>query len=368
MLYVHIPFCVRKCSYCDFLSFAGAESYYEPYLQALCRDILSYRGKERRSLSSIFIGGGTPSLMPLGFYTKLFAAIQSAFTLFEDCEITIEANPGTLTREKLLEYRSVGMNRLSIGLQSCHDRELCELGRLHTYQEFLESYQLARELGFDNINVDLMMAFPGQTEESHAESLRKIIALSPEHISAYGLIVEPGTPYEIRYEKHPEEFPGEDMQCTLYRNTISVLASAGYLQYEISNFSKDGYACRHNIGYWLRREYIGIGIGAASFYNGRRCTVGEKLDAYLVRQDFSQDEAVSEAEALEETIMLSLRTTDGLQLAAFAKCFGTKEAERIQCICERFVSQGWMRHTNDRFYFTTEGFLVSNTLIAELLP
>lgn len=367
-LYIHIPFCHRKCAYCDFLSMSGQEAYWLPYRDALCRDIVYAGSKDNRELTSIFIGGGTPSLMPAGYYEELFRVLRESFRIAEDCEITIEMNPGTVSCEKLAEYRRVGINRLSIGLQSVHEEELRELGRIHTYAEFAETYRLAREVGFDNINVDLMMAFPGQTAESYGETLRKIISLRPEHISAYGLIVEPGTPYEKRYEAHPEHFPGEEQQCALYEFTVSMLTEAGYEQYEISNFSLPGRACRHNLGYWNRTEYLGIGLGAASLYDGVRRSVTRDMPAYLEQLCYASEEVLAEDDVVEEVIMLSLRTTQGLDIREHRSVFGAELADRLRRGCETYVRQGLMAELEGRFFFTTAGFLVSNQVIAALLP
>ncbi len=367
-MYIHIPFCYRKCAYCDFLSMAGQEAWWLPYREALCRDIVHAGSEEARELTTIFLGGGTPSLMPVGYYEKLFQVLRDSFRIAEECEITIETNPGTVSREKLEEYRRVGINRLSIGLQSAHDSELRELGRIHTYEEFAETYRLAREVGFDNINVDLMMAFPGQTMESYRETLRKIVSLKPEHISAYGLIVEPGTPYEKRYEAHPEHFPGEEQQCALYEYTVSALAEAGYEQYEISNFSLPGRECRHNLGYWNRTEYLGIGLGAASLYGGVRRSVTRDLPTYLKQMCFASEEVLTQEDIVEEIIMLSLRTTQGLDIGAHLPVFGTELADVLRRSCEHYVQQGLMEDEEGRFFFTTTGFLVSNQVIAALLP
>ncbi len=367
-LYIHIPFCKQKCLYCDFTSFSCCESSWMKYLDALCRDLTDLAGDVSGELVSIFIGGGTPSLMPVGFYHKLFEAIRKNYVLSKACEITIEANPGTLTTEKLREYRDCGINRLSLGLQSTHDSELNQLGRIHSYQEFLDSYKRAVDVGFENINVDLMMAFPTQTVESYAETLRRIVELRPKHISAYGLIVEPNTPYEVLYERNPELFPDEELQCALYRQTVNTLHDAGYVQYEISNFALLGYACEHNRGYWIRRQYLGIGLAAASLIGRERRSVTSDLEVYLDHLEYSSIEGLSEEDAISELVMLSLRTTEGLNVKANRDRFGEEYSKMLCDSCRKYVANGLMREEDGRFFFTTEGFLVSNRIIAELLP
>lgn len=367
-MYIHIPFCKQKCLYCDFTSFPACEERWLLYLDALCRDLADSTKEVRGELVSIFIGGGTPSLMPEGFYRKLFEEIRRCYSLSDSCEITIEANPGTLTREKLLEYRECGINRLSLGLQSTHDSELKLLGRIHSYREFVESYELAREVGFRNINVDMMMAFPTQTYESYETSLKRIVELRPEHISAYSLIVEPNTPFEALYEKCPEQFPDEELQCELYKLTVNALKDAGYIQYEISNFALPGYVCSHNMGYWTRRDYLGIGLAAASLIGRERRSVTSDLEEYLKSLTYTSIEELTDEDVVSEVVMLSLRTTEGLDVKAYRALFGEAYSKRLCEACREYVARGLMLEEDERFFFTTDGFLVSNRIIAELLP
>ena len=269
-LYVHIPFCVRKCEYCDFLSAPADERLQNRYVGALLHEIRYYgQAMGRPALSTIYIGGGTPSLLAPEYITLLLKQIQVSFEVEIDAEITIECNPGTLNEEKLLTYKEAGINRLSIGLQSAFDDELKILGRIHTYRQFLENYECARRCGFKNINVDLMSALPYQSTEKFVTSLKRVIALKPEHISAYSLIIEKGTPFYEKYKfeavlreagKPTEHLPSEETEYEIYKKTQEILAEAGYEHYEVSNYAKPGKEARHNIGYWKRVPYLGVGL------------------------------------------------------------------------------------------------------------
>ena len=276
-LYIHIPFCVKKCDYCDFLSAPADRRMQKAYVDALLREIQGYGHPEGKNaafptVSSVFIGGGTPSILEGSDIGRIMDQARENFRISPDAEITIETNPGTLTAKKLQAYRNAGINRLSLGLQSADERELRVLGRIHTYEEFLESYRLARQAGFSNINVDLMFAIPGQTCEGWLRNLRTVAELEPEHISAYSLIVEEGTPFADR----ELDLPDEDTEYRMYEDTAAVLAEYGYRQYEISNYAKPGYSCRHNIGYWNRTQYLGLGLGAASLIRTNACLVSER--------------------------------------------------------------------------------------------
>lgn len=267
-IYVHVPFCKAKCSYCDFLSFGGCDySRQKQYVNALCKEIEAYQSiAEEYVVGTIFFGGGTPSYVEATFIEKMMQTIRNVFVVDERAEITIEGNPDSLTKEKLSIYRKAGINRLSIGLQSANDNILKTLGRVHNYDQFIAAYSSAREVGFSNINVDLMSGLPGETKESYVRSLAKVVELQPEHISAYSLIVEEGTPL---YENDAllELLPSEEMDRQLYAKTKLLLKNSGYNRYEISNYSKAGYECRHNLVYWTGGEYLGVGLGASSCLN-----------------------------------------------------------------------------------------------------
>lgn len=276
-LYLHIPFCIRKCSYCDFLSFAADESLKERYAGQLIEEIHAKSAAfADREISTLFIGGGTPSILKAESLAEIMAAVRADFALAADCEATIEANPGTLTADWLETCRAAGLNRTSLGLQSADDGELRTLGRIHTWEQFLASYGMVRRAGFENVNVDLMSALPGQSLASWERSLREVTALEPEHISAYSLIVEEGTPFCERYSGAGAKLlPDEDTERAMYRAAKEILGQAGFERYEISNYAKPGRACRHNIGYWTGEEYLGLGLGASSYVDGWRFSIRE---------------------------------------------------------------------------------------------
>ncbi len=269
-IYIHIPFCKSKCIYCDFLSFGGC-AYEEQvqYVKALCKEIVSYEdmAKDYR-VQTIYIGGGTPSYINDNFLEEIMDAIRKTFSVAENAEITIEGNPDSLTRDKLRTYHGIGMNRLSIGLQSANDEMLRTLNRVHNYDQFIAAFQSARQEGFSNINVDLMSGLPGESMDSYVRTLAKVVKLSPEHISAYSLIVEEGTPLEEN-EELLAMLPTEEEDRKLYAKTKLLLKNSGYERYEISNYAKKGYACRHNLVYWTGGEYLGLGLGASSYLTVR---------------------------------------------------------------------------------------------------
>ena len=264
-LYIHIPFCMKKCNYCDFLSFSSTEEEKERYVQALCKEILSFQGKKGECIiTTMFFGGGTPSILKGEQMERIMGAINEAFLVDEEAEITIEMNPGTVTKEKLEIYKKIGINRLSIGLQTTDDERLKVLGRIHTYEQFLQNYQWARELGFQNISVDLMSALPKEDLTSYQKDLERILALKPEHISSYSLIIEEGTPF-YEEEELLEQLPKEEEDRAMYELTGKLLQEEGYQRYEISNYAKKGKESRHNSIYWTGKEYLGLGLGASSY-------------------------------------------------------------------------------------------------------
>ena len=426
-LYIHIPFCIRKCSYCDFLSGPADEQTQDRYMKALLREVAlagekynkdEKAGDDRDSevgvnatypeiVDTIFIGGGTPSAVEAGWIVRLMEQVRCSFVLAENAEITMEANPGTLTAEKLARYRQAGINRLSIGLQSTDDGELARLGRIHTYQEFLENYRLAREAGFTNINIDLMSALPGQTVESYEKTLRRIIALEPEHISAYSLIIEEGTPFGDRYPERIDgeglseedskgsgsmqacwQLPTEEEDRQMYHLTKSILAEAGYERYEISNYARSGQECRHNVGYWTGVPYLGLGLGAASYYDGQRFSntrdMGEYLTSFELQNRVSQQltdqsqhsfwekvrkdiQTLTMQERMEEFMFLGLRLTKGISGPEFAERFGQTLESVYGDILRKMKSQELMVCSEERWYLTDLGLDVSNYVLAEFL-
>ena len=367
-LYIHIPFCVRKCKYCDFLSAPASQRERQTYVDSLCGKIRSYADSAKAyHVVSIFLGGGTPSILEGEQILQIFTAIREAFLVDEDAEITLEANPGTVTgggpasvtKEKLAAWRQAGINRLSIGLQSAEDRELEALGRIHTFAGFKETDQAAVAAGFSNMNVDLMSAIPFQTEESWERTLRTVAGLTPPpaHISAYSLIIEEGTPFYERYGsgEHAEELPDEDTERRMYERTEAILSEYGYHRYEISNYALPGYECRHNLGYWDRREYLGIGDGAASFFEGKRWS-GEEEPVILTRKD-----------AMEEFMFLGLRKMEGVSRRRFREEFQTEMEEIYGTVIEELCRQGLLETAGDRLRLTRKGIDVSNCVMSEFL-
>lgn len=367
-LYIHIPFCVKKCAYCDFLSGPADEETMEYYVRALIREIESIESmKEMYRVVTVFVGGGTPSVLGGEQIERIFAALREKFAMESVREVTIEANPGTVTREKLKAYRSAGINRISFGLQSANNGELKQLGRIHTYEEFLESYMLAREEGFDNINIDLISAIPNQTVESWKSTVDRILKLQPEHISAYSLIVEEGTPFEKMYGEdgnRKEELPSEEEERLIYQKTKKWLQEAGYERYEISNYAKKGYACRHNLGYWERKEYLGLGLGASSLIGNVRFQNTEEMKTYLkysddVRKRKQSEEVLTKEEELEEIIFLGLRKKDGISKKEVDFFCG----EQI----EKMICQGFLEEKDGNIRLTERGIDISNYVFAEIL-
>lgn len=366
-LYIHIPFCVRKCAYCDFLSAPGSEEAKASYTKALLREIEAVK-TEKREVSSIFVGGGTPSALSPSLMGDIFEKIHESFSVAQDAEITIEANPGTLSKEKLFLYKNAGINRLSLGLQSPEEAELKSLGRIHTYEEFLESFSLAREAGFQNINVDLMCALPDQTYEGWIRNLRTVAALHPEHISAYSLIIEEGTPFA----KRKLNLPDEDTEYRMYEDTAGILEEYGYEQYEISNYAKKGLVCCHNIGYWTRKEYLGLGLGAASLWGNQRFSNTSDFSAYLKESGSPEKirenrETLSLEDEMSEFMFLGLRMTEGVSKAEFLESFGTPIESVYGKVLDKYKNMGLLEEKEGRIFLTRAGIHVSNGVMAEFL-
>ena len=371
-LYLHMPFCVRKCAYCDFLSFPTDQETQNLYTRRLREDI-DAMGKKYGDIpvDTIFIGGGTPSVPDSALIVGIMEHVRKAFHVAEGAEISMEANPGTVTREKLTDYRRAGINRLSFGLQSANDRELKLLGRIHTWAEFLESFHLARECGFTNINIDLMSALPGQTRESWKDTLKRVTDLNPEHISAYSLIIEDGTPFGEKYgsEEGRKLLPDEDSEREMYHETKRFLRDCGYERYEISNYAKPGRACRHNIGYWTGLPYLGLGLGASSYMDGCRFAVNSDMKQYLEEKPgmFTDVEKLTKKDMEEEFFYVGLRMTAGVSLPEFERRFGVSAKDVYPGLMETFVAQKAAVFQGDRFVLTDYGLDVSNYIMAQFL-
>ena len=367
-LYVHIPFCVRKCQYCDFLSGPSDEETKDRYIEALLKEIRAAEHTEDYEIVSVFIGGGTPSALKAEAIASIMRTLQEQFFFCEDAEVTIEANPGTVDLEKLTIYRNVGINRLSLGLQSTDAEELKLLGRIHSYEEFLKSYEWAREAGFSNINIDLMFAIPGQTGEAWRQHLYQVAELNPEHISAYSLIIEEGTPFA----EQNLDLPDEDTEYQMYEDTAAMLERYGYRQYEISNYAKQGYMCRHNAGYWQRLEYLGFGLGASSLYGGMRFSNTHQMQEYLkesrnpdqIRKDVT---VLSRNEQIEEFMFLGLRMTEGISEKKFEENFNVRLMDFYGDILQKYEETGFMEHIETKWRLTRKGIHVSNHILADFL-
>ena len=405
-LYIHIPFCARKCSYCDFLSFAAPERVYREYMDKLIEEICGQGPNfQEYRVSTIFVGGGTPSILPADLIMELFATLSENFDIALDAEVTLEANPGTLTMEKLEVYRQSGINRLSIGLQSADDKELKYLGRIHSYDSFLKSYPRARQAGFKNINVDLMSALPGQDVHSWKTTLKKVMMLKPEHISAYSLIIEEGTPFFERFgepeckkgllsggqqenSKKPEtasevaaraavmtlpDLPDEDTDREMYHLTKEMMAAQGYERYEISNYAKKGYECRHNTGYWTGVEYLGLGLGASSYTYGYRYHNTEDLQEYLSLNLYEGGAAARDIEELsledkmEEFMFVGLRMMKGVSGSEFLERFGLNMWNVYGDVLKKLEQQGLIEVEAPMVRLTERGIDVSNVVLSEFL-
>ena len=342
----------------------------------LCREMAEWEKKEEVVVSSVFLGGGTPSLLSEKQLEAIFTTLHENYQFTEDAEISIEANPGTVSESKLLLLRKCGVNRISFGLQSTQEEELKNLGRIHTFRQFLDSYEMARKAGFENINIDLMSALPGQSLFSWQTTLRKVAELSPEHISAYSLIIEEGTPF---YEKYREDeilrekgekslyLPDEETERRMYELTREILGEYGYHRYEISNYAKKGKECRHNIGYWTRKEYKGFGLGAASLVEEQRLKNTCDLKSYLKGKRVEEAEKLEKEDQMEETMFLGLRMMQGVSMRQFYEQYGIEMKEMYGETIERMKGLGLLEETGDYIRLTEEGISLSNYVMSEFV-
>lgn len=398
-IYIHIPFCVKKCSYCDFLSYpvgenciGGYGALISDYVDALCTEIKTYSYiAASHSIVTIYIGGGTPSVLDSAYMDKIMCTIRDTFDVAEDAEISIEVNPGTLTGKKAASYISLGINRMSIGLQSAKSDELKALGRIHNYDQFLAAFNTAREAGFRNINIDIMSAIPGQTMRSYLETLDKVLRMKPEHISSYSLIVEEGTPLAADSNLR-SLIPDEELDRQMYDVTNRLLNTGGFHRYEISNYAKTGYECRHNIVYWTLEEYIGIGIGAASFFGGRRYTNDRSIATYIdtmkacsellcekttpahtaiIRNTVGAmrfvDEELCAMRLMEEYMFLGLRMIQGVSADSFERYFGHSIYDVYGPVIEKYKESGHLVDDHGLIYLTNKGLDVSNTILSDFI-
>jgi putative coproporphyrinogen dehydrogenase len=376
-LYVHIPFCEKKCLYCDFLSFSAEDDLHKAYVDKLIEEIrVQAKNYSDYQISSIFIGGGTPSVIKAVYISNIMSAIYEAFIVESLAEVTIECNPGTVDIDKLLVYKQSGINRISVGLQSSVDKELQHLGRVHTYADFLYSYEKIRESGYKNVNIDLMSALPWQTLDSWKSTLKKVVMLKPEHISAYSLIIEEGTEFSKIYGS-PEGrkfLPTEEVERDMYHSTIDILKNYGYERYEISNYAKPGYESKHNIGYWTGEEYLGFGIGASSYVYGRRFHVEKDIKKYLdinMKRDimplYQNIHELSTKEKMEEFMFLGLRLTKGVLVTDFYDRFGMELIDVFEKPIQKNISFGLLKYENLYLRLTDKGLDLSNRVMGDFL-
>lgn len=383
-LYIHIPFCVRKCRYCDFLSFDNHEEMETPYIEALLKQLEFYGDLySDRLISSIYIGGGTPSSISPESITRICETIYKKFVVDIDAEVTMEVNPGTITEAKAKAYKLAGINRLSVGLQSANDDELLILGRIHTWDDFLRSYEKILKAGFTNTNIDIMTALPFQTEEKLQNTLKKVLMFRPNHISAYSLILEEGTPLfdehwqdlaKRRHGRPTSALPDEETEYALGELTKSTLEKAGYVQYEISNYAKPGFECKHNIGYWKRTEYIGVGLGAASLVNSTRFNVTRDMIEYIdkvEKEDFNglltDVQVLSKKEQMSEFMFLGLRMLEGVSVFDFQQEFGTTIDKTFAYEINKLKKQGLIENDKGFYKLTKRGLDVANIAMSEFV-
>ena len=367
-IYIHIPFCIKKCVYCDFLSAPANKDIINAYVDALINELSNCRQNTfRHQVQTIFIGGGTPSSIDDRHIKRIIKTIYDHFDVSGFAEITIECNPCTVTKSKANAYKKAGINRISIGLQSANNEELKSLGRIHSFEDFIKSYNILREAGFDNINVDLMSATMGQTVKSYENTLKKVIELGVEHISSYSLIIEEGTPL---YEATDLDLPSEEDEREMYYLTEEMLNKAGYRRYEISNYAKPDRECKHNISYWIGTDYIGFGIGAASLFENVRFSNGRDLQSYIDSNGLNgpcEEEELSENARMEEFMFLGLRMMEGISKRYFYRSFKTEFDTVYGKVTKKLVKQGLLIEDDDNVRLSKKGIDVSNYVMSEYL-
>lgn len=367
-LYIHIPFCSQKCLYCDFPSYSGKENCMVDYATALAKEINSIKHKK---IKTIFIGGGTPTYLSFEGWEIISKSIKGLDTC-EDLEFTVEGNPGTFTREILNLLKGMGVNRLSIGLQATQDSLLKELGRIHTYEDFKQSFKMARSIGFHNINVDLMFGLPGQSLVQWIETLENVTQLNPEHLSCYSLIVEEGTAFYKRFQQGTLQLPNEELERTMYYETIEFLRDKGYTQYEISNFAKQDKECRHNLVYWNLEEYVGCGSASHSYSDGFRYSNEENVETYIEKINVQGNAIVEKTRNslendMEEFMFMGLRKNLGISKSKFMQRFNKDIHSVYGTIINKYILTKFMVEQDDNIFLTYEGIQLSNVIMSEFL-
>ncbi|MBQ3145760.1 MAG: oxygen-independent coproporphyrinogen III oxidase [Clostridia bacterium] len=373
-LYIHIPFCKRKCYYCDFVSFSGKEKLIEQYINSLKQEIKKCKiNKEEYQVKTIYFGGGTPSFINSSYITDIIKELKQKFNISENAEITIEINPGTVDEQKLKDYYNAGINRISFGLQTTKSELLKLVGRIHSYSSFLEAYNLARKVGFKNINVDLMIGLPVQTIQDIEEDLERIINLNPEHISVYSLIVEEGTKIEEKIDKKELYLPSEELERKMYWKVKEELEKNGYVHYEISNFAKKGFESKHNLACWNQEEYIGFGLAAHSYINNTRYSNTENLEEYVtvgadapVRPQTTHEIQTKE-DKMKEYMLLGLRKIEGIKISDFKNKFVENPIYLYRESLNKLVIQELIEIDIDNIKLTNKGIDLANLVWEEFV-
>ena len=370
-IYVHIPFCKKKCDYCDFISYSDKINCIKEYVETLKNEIKHelnkiVNDKKNYRVTTIYIGGGTPSFIDSKYIVDIINIIKES-VLIDNIEFTIEVNPGTVTKKKLEDYKSVGINRLSIGLQETNNELLKEIGRIHTYEEFLDIYNLARKLGFKNINVDLMIGLPNQSIKNIKDSLEKIINLNPEHISIYSLILEEGTKLYDKYETEKTVLPDEELERNMYWYVKNTLENTGYIHYEISNFAKKGYESKHNVNCWEQKEYIGFGLAAHSYIKGIRYSNDPKGSDPFGSFEKTIHEIQTKEDQQKEYMLLGLRKIDGVSIQKFKNKFGENPIFLFKKELNKLVEENLITIDGDKIKLTNKGLDLANIVWEEFV-
>lgn len=373
-IYIHIPFCKQKCFYCDFCSFANKNEMQEKYVETVINEIKNITHKEKYTVTTIYLGGGTPSILNPEYIKNILQEIKSSFKILDDAEITIEINPGTVNEEKLKRYKEYGINRLSIGLQSANDKILKNIGRIHDYKQFEETFFFARKCGFKNINVDLMIGLPTQAIEDVKQTLEKIIQKNPEHISVYSLIIEEGTTVEKLINENKLQLPDEETERIMYWTVVNELKENGYNQYEISNFSKKTYESKHNTNCWKQKQYIGLGTSAHSYLNKKRYSNTNNIEEYIkniqesnISKNITIHEEQTEESTMNEYMLLGLRMIQGININEFKQKFKTDPTIKYKEILEKLQKENLIQITKTSIKLTKQGIDFGNIVWEEFI-
>ena len=373
-VYIHIPFCKRKCFYCDFCSYDNASNYYEEYVEALIKEIKNFKLKENFIVKTIYIGGGTPSIIESNLIKRVIEELKSKFKIDENVEFTIEINPGTVTKEKLEMYKLIGINRVSIGLQSTNDNLLKIIGRIHSYKEFEDCYEMVRKIGFSNINVDLMIGLPTQTLKDVEKSLKDVINKSPEHISVYSLILEDDTKLKKLVDEKILKIPDEDIERAMYWIVKDMLEKNGYKQYEISNFSKKTYESKHNSDCWKQKEYIGFGAAAHSYFDNLRYSNTWSVKEYInniknnqFEKNIEIQEVQNKEDKMNEYMILSLRMIEGINIQDFMHKFGENPKIKYEKQINKLEKQNLIFYDKEFIKLTKRGIDFANIVWSEFI-